>query len=274
MVINNDTGPTTNSLENINKMLNSSYIGRIYKYYEVIDSTNDEAKRLCKSKNTIKSGTVLLSEIQTKGKGKENRAWFSSKGASLTFSIIIKNNFSNKNLSLFPLVIGAAVCSALRMKNIDGNLKWPNDIYIGSKKIGGILCERTINSSASDYIIIGIGININTQKEVFPDSIKDTAGSILSETKIMCNRKELLCLILQSIEKYIDIAYVQNDTDTILKYVRNYSNTINKDIILIKRDGSKVSAFAENINKLGKLIINIDGSLHEIVSGEVSLKLN
>lgn len=265
----------THSLEDVNIFLNTNYIGRNYIYHQELDSTNAEAKRLNKENKSLKTGTVILSDSQTCGKGKGDRKWFSPKGVGLWFSIVIENEYFSRDISLFPLVIGAAVCSSLKSQNVEAKLKWPNDIYIGNRKIGGILCERTINSSFSDYIIVGIGLNVNTKPSDFPDFIKETAGSILSEAGMFLDRKKTLCSLLNTIEEYIDMTYKKNDKNTILNYIKEHSNTINRNITLLNPDGTTDHVFAEDIDQFGRLIItNSANKKSALVSGEVSLLLD
>ena len=151
-------------------------IGKKVIHYQTIDSTNEEARRLIGQ--GAGEGIVLVAEKQTKGKGKPGSAWFSPEG-NLYFSAVVKPRRNPKELSPITLLGALAARSAInKIARLAVVIKWPNDILINGKKAGGVLVERV----PSGHLIIGIGINLNSDKESFPGEIKDISTSLKVET--------------------------------------------------------------------------------------------
>jgi BirA family biotin operon repressor/biotin-[acetyl-CoA-carboxylase] ligase len=152
-------------------------IGKKIIKYQEIDSTNDEARRLiAKGKG---EGTVAVAGTQTKGKGKPGSRWFSPAEAGIYLSAIIRPFRNPKDLGLITqLGARAAVRAIKRAAGLEAEIKLPNDVLINSKKVGGILVERT----GSGHLIIGIGVNLNNAVDSFPPEIKAAATSLKIET--------------------------------------------------------------------------------------------
>lgn len=146
--------------------LKTRVVGRRILFVEEIDSTNDEARRLAKLGE--KEGTVVIAASQLKGKGRLGRRWISPPGG-IYLSIILKPYISPSKLPMITLLSAIAVVRTMRgLTKLDALVKWPNDIVIMGKKVGGILCE-----AANNIIIVGIGINLNTNLSLFPPSLKN-----------------------------------------------------------------------------------------------------
>jgi len=148
---------------------------KIIKYSE-LDSTNDEAKRLIRA--GLSEGVVIVAGLQTKGRGKPSRSWFSPVGDGVYLSAIVKPYISPKDLSSITSVGAIAVINTI--KNLSGLLakvKLPNDVMLNGKKISGVLTERVLGG----HVIIGIGVNINNELGSFPDEIKNAATSLKIE---------------------------------------------------------------------------------------------
>ena len=155
-----------------------------FEFYQSIDSTNDEAKRLYR-KNKAKpdyyeNGIVVVSEVQTKGKGQQNKSWFSETSDGLYYSfLIIPNQFDFKKTDQYKIDIGQQVIEVIKEQSgLEAVMEWPNDILLNNKKVAGILLETALQSGKSlpTYIVIGIGLNINHNE--FPDELKPIATSL------------------------------------------------------------------------------------------------
>ena len=260
---------------NILPYLKTKYVGRTYAYYENIDSTNTEAKRLIRTKENIENGSIIISETQYSGVGKLNRAWYSPPKVGLWFSIILNLNSIKAEISKITLLAGAAVCSALRNLNINAEIKWPNDIYLNDEKLGGILCERVFSKAKNDYVIIGIGLNVNTREENFPEELKDYATSIFIQQGIEFSRIKILCEILNTFENYINTLNESHSYNEIIGINRLYSNVLNKAIKVIQPNNSSYKAFVLDLSDNGELItIDQKGNVNYLISNEVSIRIN
>ncbi|NLY14981.1 MAG: biotin--[acetyl-CoA-carboxylase] ligase [Gammaproteobacteria bacterium] len=128
-------------------------------FYETVDSTNSEAMRQIKSRRMI---DVVIAESQTAGKGRRGRSWMSPFASNLYMSLIWPVVGSVRQLEGLSLVVGLAVARALREAGLDAGVKWPNDVQVGGKKISGILLELTGDPADQSFVVIGIGVNVNS----------------------------------------------------------------------------------------------------------------
>ena len=241
-------------------------IGGKILHFDVIDSTNEYAK---KNFINLENGTVILSDEQTKGKGRAGRGFLSNKGG-LYFSIIYHSNLDIYKLSLFTQLASVAVFKAFEDLSIKANIKWPNDLYINGLKVCGILTEL-IECQNFHGIVVGIGINVNNKKAEF---IKEniSASSIEEETGIKIDKTTLVEKILFHIEG-IFLDYEKN-SDFI-----KYKNILIENSLIIGREieviigDERTTAKAIDIDEFGNLIIYANGKRSVLNSGEVHIKM-
>ena len=190
--------------------LRTQTLGQVIEYYTQLDSTNEEAWEMIDE--GVKSGTVIITDRQLSGKGRNGTKWQSKANRSLTFSVVIKpNNLSGSMSGVFPLLTGVAIVRALQDMHIDGGLKWPNDIMIKGKKLGGILCESRIQGKSIKWVVIGIGINVNETADDFENDISLSATSLYLEVGDFMQRERLLAAILNHLEILLsELVRIQN----------------------------------------------------------------
>ncbi|MCF8054578.1 MAG: biotin--[acetyl-CoA-carboxylase] ligase [Deltaproteobacteria bacterium] len=164
------------------------------KSYATLPSTNALAYQQALS--GAAEGTVILSETQTAGKGRLGRTWFSPAKTNIYASLILRPNIHPQYASQIPLFIGIAVQQAISSHIPSAKLKWPNDILVGERKICGILCEMRAQAEKVDFVVVGMGINVNQTKEDLEETIGSIATSILMETGLTVAREELLKKVL------------------------------------------------------------------------------
>jgi len=264
------SSPDLLTLEEIEPYLNSSVIGRKFIYFNSIDSTNNAAKKIADDENS--HGTVLISEEQTNGKGRLGRHWISPKYKGIWMSIILKPNLDPIDASKITQIAAAAVTLSLLEMNIKASIKWPNDIILNHKKVCGILTEMNAELTNIHHVIVGIGINVNADKEDFPDDLKNIATSLKIESNNKINRQILTAKILNNFEILYDKFINNNDIESSLKICREYSAILGSEIIIINK-GKKVSAKALDIDEEGKLIVKYsNGNIEKIISGEISIR--
>lgn len=252
--------------QNIYRNLKTKFIGKNVLHFETIDSTNDYAKKIG---NELRDGSVIISEEQTKGKGRLGRVWESKAGEGIWMSIILKPNIIPNKAPFITLIAGASIVKALNILGVDAKIKWPNDITINNKKLSGILTELSAEIERVNYIVVGIGMNVKDTD--FEEELQDKATSLYKENYNV-SRVDIVKEILRQFEKlYLD--YIEkDDKKEVLDICRQYSAIINKEIYVIKND-QKELVDCIGINEEGNLIIkNKDGNLEEIMSGEVSIR--
>lgn len=253
----------------IRSQLKTSYIGNVIEYYDEIDSTNIRAKALGESDGI--DGTVVVANEQTAGRGRRGRAWKSPAGSSVAFTILLRPELKAINAPSLTIVAAMAVAAAINnIEGLEGNIKWPNDIVVNGKKVVGILTEMSTDMEYINYVVVGIGININT--ESFPDDIKDMATSLRVEAGREINRSKVIADTLCYFEKYYK-QFIETHDLTLLS--EDYNNMlINKDKeVYIMENEQKRKAIAIGIDKEGALIIkNINGDFEKVIAGEVSVR--
>ncbi len=264
------SSPDILTFEEIRNYLNTEYIGKNIIYYDSIGSTNSKAKELAEAMQ--EHGTIIISEEQTTGHGRLGRNWISPKFKGIWMSIILRPNIITENISQITLLGAAAVQKAIMKMGINTNIKWPNDIVLNGKKVCGILTEMSGEIDHINYLVMGIGINVNLEEEDIPLDLKDVATSIKIESGKYMERKILLANILNIFEElYID--FVQNDNiKETIDICRKNSMLIGKEIQLINK-GKVTTAKAMDISDKGELVIeNNLGKIEYVVSGEVSVR--
>jgi len=236
-------------------------------YFSETDSTNTRAKAL--ADQGAPEGTVIVSEKQTVGRGRKGRNWFSPSREGIYVSLILRPDISPDEAPKTTLLTAVAVAEALiSLTRLKVNIKWPNDILISGKKIAGILKEIKAEMDAIDYIIVGLGLNVNTPD--FPDDIREKATSILIETGAPFSRVRVIKEYLKQYERYYKI-FGSIGFDPILARWKTLSNIIGQQIT-VESMGTEHTGQVQDIDKDGVLILKDNsGQYHRIFSGDVRL---
>lgn len=254
------------SSQSIGYQLNTTFIGCNIIHLETVDSTNDYAKKIA---NEEAEGSVVISEEQTKGKGRLGRSWHSKLYEGIWMSIILKPEINPYNAPFITLIAGASIVKALNDLGVETLIKWPNDVIVNGKKICGILTELSTEFDRINYIVLGIGMNVKTME--FSQEICDIATSLYKEGYNL-SRVDIVRSILETFEKlYID--YIDNNSkEDVLKICREYSALIGKKVYSIKGDIKELVECLD-VNEYGNLkILKSDGSVEELISGEISIR--
>lgn len=180
--------------------LKTNFLGRNISYYKEIDSTQNQIWRLIEKR--CKNGTIVIADIQTKGKGTHGRVWHTDEKNNIAFSAFIEMNCDIKKLEGLTIKIAQIIVDIFKNNyGINLEIKEPNDIICKNKKIGGILTETKVINEKVKYLVVGIGIN--TSKQKFSDDIKDIATSIKKEFNIEIDPKEFISEFCNNFEKEI-----------------------------------------------------------------------
>ena len=185
--------------EKIKKILKTDVIAKNIKYYKKIDSTQILARKMAEEKT--QNGTMVISEIQEKGIGTHDRKWYSENEKNILFTIIIYPKCSIQELNHLTKDIAKCVVEAIdKICKIKTDIKEPNDIMLNGKKIGGILTQTISNGENIKYLLIGIGINVNS--ESFPEDLEKIATSLKKETGMEFSRENIIAEFCNIFEKY------------------------------------------------------------------------
>lgn len=264
------SSPDILTYSEINKYLKTEYIGKKIIHFNTIDSTNRKAKELAAIGED--EGTVIISEEQTKGRGRLGRDWISPKYKGIWMSLILRPDINPIHASKLTIIGAAAVVMALHELGRDSYIKWPNDIILNDKKVCGILTEMNAELDKINYIILGIGINVNIDEEDFPEQLRDIATSLKNEFGMLVDRKNLIAKILNNFEFLYEDFIKDGSIKKSIEISNNNSILIGKEIKIISGKDTTV-AKALSIDEDGALIVEyLDGTISKIISGEVSVR--
>ena len=256
--------------EEISLGLNTHFIGKHVLYREEVTSTQDVAGEL--AQRGVEEGMVVISERQTRGRGRKGRSWDSPAGGGIYLSIVLRPNFSLTQVIQIPLIAGVAVSRAIkRVTPLQPRIKWPNDITIGGKKVGGILTETSSEIDRVNYIVLGIGINVNTQRSLLPEPIRVVATSLAEECGEYVSRVRFLQCLLAEFETLYN-EFLVSGFDTIREEWKALDNTIGS-WVKVSSGEEEIEGEALDIDREGFLLIRKkDGDVKRIISGDVSLE--
>ncbi len=239
--------------------------------YDSIDSTNEEAKR--KSREGAPDDSLYVADVQTRGKGRRGRSWKSPGGSDIFFSLLLKPDIPMESASMVTLVAAyAAVLTAQKYAREACHIKWPNDIVLHGKKICGILTEMSTEMNQIDAVIVGVGVNLN--RTDFEPEIQDMAGSILSESGRSVNRGEFLRDFIKEFNRVYQEFLDRGDLSFLRPAYNSRLINVNRQVRIIRPPSlGDMTGTALGINDRGELLVrDAEGGLHEIRSGEVSVR--
>lgn len=261
--------PDAVSAQELQSRLSTEWAGREVVYVPEVDSTNHKAKRL--AEEGAGHGTLVVTDWQTQGKGRRGRSWSTPPGTAIAMSVIVRPRMRPEKASMLTLVMGLAVACACRsLFGLDAQIKWPNDIVVGGKKLCGILTEMSAEMNEIHYLVIGTGINVNV--ETFPQDICETATSLCLELGKKVRRAEVIQASLEHFERFYDTFM---ETEDFSKLQKPYNQ------LLVSRDrqvrvltpGNEYWGISRGVNGAGELLVEReDGSTEAVYAGEVSVR--
>ncbi|MDZ7697831.1 MAG: biotin--[acetyl-CoA-carboxylase] ligase [Deltaproteobacteria bacterium] len=234
-------------------------------YFMEIDSTNARAKDM--ASEGAAEGTVVVAEKQTGGRGRKGRDWFSPPMGGIYCSLILRPEFPPEDGPKITFLSAVAAAEALgRFMSSGLTIKWPNDILANGKKIAGILTEMTSEMDAINYVVVGIGINVNTH--AFPGDIQQKATSLLRETNERFSRVAILRAYLEAQEKWYNL-FKKEGFEPILEKWATMAPIVGKAVRIEMVDRT-IEGKVRGIDPDGVLIVeDKDGAAHRIISGDV-----
>jgi BirA family transcriptional regulator, biotin operon repressor / biotin---[acetyl-CoA-carboxylase] ligase len=240
---------------------------RDYFYYREVDSTNNQARLL--AAQGYPEGTVVVAEMQTAGRGRRGRSWFSPAGQGIYVSLILRPVLPLKEISRITLAAAVAAAETLgTVLHLHPRIKWPNDILVNGRKIVGILSEAVTDTDGIEYIVVGIGVNINNPRHGFPADFCTAATSARAEYDHPASRIQVLRELLWQMENRYNQILAGNFTP-ILNRVKELSVVIGQEVRLDTVSGF-IEGLACDIDESGFLLVRDRfGKIHTVMSGEV-----
>jgi BirA family biotin operon repressor/biotin-[acetyl-CoA-carboxylase] ligase len=214
---------------------------------------------------------VVFAESQTKGRGRLGRRWLAAPGTSLLFSVLFRPDLHPNAATQIMAASAIALTRAIRQQTgCAPEIKWPNDLLCGGRKIAGILTELNAELEHIKYMIVGIGVDVNQQKSEFPEEIRQTASSLRAETGQRIHRAELASAILSELDK--DYARIADGQFAAIADEWEQQCATLGQRVAIKIGDRVVEGNAESLDADGALLLRTQhGRLERIMGGDVTL---
>lgn len=238
-------------------------LGHRIHWFESASSTNDIAVRLADL--GAEEGTVVVADAQTAGRGRMGRVWFSPPGAGLYVSIVLRLAPD----ALLTLASGVGLAEGVQASTgLPADLKWPNDLMVGKRKLAGILAEAAAQGAALQYIVLGFGVNL--RPAAYPPELADRATSIEAEINRPADRALVLAEVLAALAaRYADLQ--GGRFDVILSAWRQRAlSSLSGALVEWDAGNGVVRGRAEDIDASGALLVRVAGRIERVTAGEVT----
>lgn len=242
---------------------------------ETVDSTNTLVRMAAQA--GAPQGLVITAEEQTDGRGRRGRSWASPAGSNLYFSVLLRPDMDGGKAHMLTLPMALAVAQSVRSLGQEAQIKWPNDVVLGGKKICGILTELYFDAPPSEtaggrgyYVVVGTGINVNQPQ--IAEELSWRATSLFLETGRTLDRERLLAEVLERFSQYYEIFLKTEDLGGLQKEYESLLANRGRQVEVLDPKGAWKGT-ALGIQKTGELLVRReDGAVEAVFAGEVSVR--
>lgn len=257
-------------INELRTLCKGNLIGREVLFFSEIDSTNREARE--RAEKEAPEGTVVIADSQSRGKGRRGRSWESPPGLNLYLSVILRPRIFPPAAPQITLLAGIAAARALSgVSALECRIKWPNDIFLRGRKLAGILAELEGKGSRVQFVVLGIGANVNWKKEDFPAELRETATSLRIETGREISRVAVAAAVFRELEKEYSSFLRQGFSPRMREEWNRLSWGLGKRVNLNLPEG-KISGQVLGLDPDGALLLlDGEGKTHRFFAGEVNL---
>ncbi len=237
---------------------------RFYHYLDTVDSTNTVCAKM--AREGAGQGTLVVAEAQTSGRGRRGRSWYSPAGASLYLSLLLRPEMGMSESQRLTMLASVALAGVVRdLCRIDARIKWPNDLFVGRRKLAGILVEAESKGNRMDWMVLGVGLNVNTGG--FPPEIEHRATSLLRETGQRWCRSTILAHFVTEVENLYRQCAGGDATELFSRW-RDMSYTLGRRV----KTEQGFTGYAEEVTPQGGLVIRGEGGNRIVVNaGDVDV---
>jgi BirA family biotin operon repressor/biotin-[acetyl-CoA-carboxylase] ligase len=265
------TAETALSLEEIRRHLSAHVVGRRLCLYEAVPSTNATLRALARA--GAADGTTVLAESQTAGRGRGGKAWFSPPGVNLYASVLCRPGITPAAAPVFSFVASLALADAIRELGLHPAIKWPNDVLVRHRKVAGILTELSIAGERLEHVILGVGVNVNVERDLLRAALGPAAQHAISLREALgrpVERNAFAGTFLTYLDEWL-ITYREQGPERILRAWRDLDIVTGRRVG-VRDDTATLEGRARGVAADGHLEIeDAHGAVHRIVAGEVRL---
>ncbi len=249
----------------VGPLLSTRELGRTLHHYDEIPSTNAKAFELAHEGGF--HGEVIVTEHQTAGKGRRGRAWVSPAGKNLALSVILRPDIAPARAPELTLVAAVALTETLRDSGVEASIKWPNDVQIAGRKVAGILTELSADVERVHFVVLGIGVNLNTDAADFPPDVAELATSVSLNRSSPVHRALFTAALLAKLEQWLD-TWTEEGFEPVRASWRAMASTLGQEV-LVRADNKELRGFAEDIDSTGALLLRVGERIERVLSGDV-----
>jgi len=263
---------TSNMQRKLSSLLKTDYLGKVVHYQDEMESTNTTLMEL--GEKGASEGTVVTADRQTAGRGRLGRSWISPPESNLYISVLFRPEIASTDASLFTLIASIAINELIFKVGIEeATIKWPNDIQVNGKKIAGVLTEMRPRREVVDFIVVGIGVNINMSREEMNNlmgNVANIATSIKENLGKDIDRAKFAADLLLQLENWHQF-YKNKGKSAILREWTQRWGDLNKRV-KVEFEGGKYEGTATGIDGHGYLLVQTDdGEINQVIAGDVNL---
>ncbi|MBI3624770.1 MAG: biotin--[acetyl-CoA-carboxylase] ligase [Candidatus Rokubacteria bacterium] len=259
------------SIELIRRRLSAQVVGRQIYLFGEVPSTNETLRHLTKA--GAREGTVVLAESQTAGRGRLGKAWFSPFGVNLYASILFRPTISPEAAPVFSFIASLALADAIRALGLPAAIKWPNDILVERKKVAGVLAEVATAGDRLDYVILGVGVNLNVDRQALLEALGDAghaAAALRELTGKEIDRNAFSASFLNFLDEWL-LVYRDRGAAALLKAWRD-RDILTGRRVQVREQRITFDGRARGVHADGQLVVeDSKGLTRKVVAGEVRL---
>jgi len=264
---------TSSLIRKLNGLLKTQSLGKVIHYQDEMESTNSVLLEL--GEKGASEGTVVIADRQTRGRGRLDRKWISPAGSNLYISILFRPEIAALDAPLFTLIASIALKEVIQKSGAaETKIKWPNDIQIEGKKVAGVLTEMQSKREMVDFIVVGIGVNINLTRDELNSEMGDVAKiatSIKEHLGKNLNRSKFAADLLLELENWYQI-FADKGKTAILKEWTNKWGDLNKRVRINIQEQDPYEGTAIGIDEKGYLMVKTDnGEINKVIAGDVTV---
>ncbi len=251
----------------IKRNLKTKLLGKKVLCYRTVGSTNNLAFRLAES--GAEEGTLIVADKQTKGRGRMGRSWYSPPKLGLWISLILRPDIPPLKAPSLSICAGLALAQSIgELTGMDAKTKWPNDCFLNGRKVGGVLLELSAEIDRINFVIAGIGVNVNHQLNDFPKNLSSIATSLRIEVGKEVPRVKLLSSFLEKFEAiYLD--FKKNGFTPQRSLIKKFSSLLGTKVT-VKYGKEEIEGIAEDIDDHGSLVLRVGKEKRVVTTGEVA----
>jgi BirA family biotin operon repressor/biotin-[acetyl-CoA-carboxylase] ligase len=244
-------------------------IGNFLYLFQEVDSTSEEAALL--AMRGASEGTVVIAHAQRRGRGRMGRQWASPPGLGIYLSVILRPPVAAQQAPVLALLGAAASAEAIdRATGLATGIKWPNDLVVRGRKVGGILGEAAVEGTSLQHVILGIGLNVNQTEADFKGDLRTTATSLRIESGRFVDRAAMIRSLCESLDAWYE-HFLSDGIAPILQGVRERCLTLGRRVVGRSGD-EELRGLAVEIDDMGALVIrDVKGQSRRLFAGDVTL---